>query len=571
MSLAGRLLLAISILTVAATAVLGFAVREAWRRTEEERFQAQFEAALLHVRSDVEDELHELPLLVGPLCEHDPVLDAALIDLRGGRLDSGRRLALSLRIPELARAMRLDELVLFTSGGEVLGAAGGGAAVGAREAALVRGAPDPDRARLRKDPAPAAIEAQCSREKGGTLLALRAARHLSSILTLAGRTQGLSVSLTEPERGGSIVRSMSIPALEGVPVFASRSRTPLLSSLRALDRTVIVLGAATLALALALAVLLSRGLARPIVELSDATRRIATGDPLPVRGRGGRELEELARSFNQAISDLVALRQRLATTERIAARREIARRVAHEIKNPLAPIQAAVETLRRLHARKDPEFDGYFEEATRTVLDEVRRIAHIVQEFTRFARLPAPSPAPMNLVATVADVVRLHSSEDTPVELRSEELKEIVADRDQIVQVVTNLVQNAVEAVTGLPSGRVEVEVGLDGPEMARVVVRDSGPGIPESVRAHLFEPYFTTKPSGTGLGLAIAERIVFEHGGTLVHRDVAGPGGPGPSPRGTEFVVTLPVAGPALLSSPPPEPPSDPTGKSPEDPTSPR
>src|SRR6185369_3233751 len=114
---------------------------------------------------------------------------------------------------------------------------------------------------------------------------------------------------------------------------------------------------------------------------------------------GGRELEELAAAFNQTIADLVQLRKRLATTERIAARREIGRRVAHEIKNPLAPIRAAVETLRRLRARDDPAFDDYFDEATRTVLSEVFRITNIVTEFTRFARLPAPAPAPFDAEA----------------------------------------------------------------------------------------------------------------------------------------------------------------------------
>src|SRR3954454_18853824 len=97
------------------------------------------------------------------------------------------------------------------------------------------------------------------------------------------------------------------------------------------------------------------------------------------------------------MDELTAMRKRLAVTERIAARREIARQVAHEIKNPLAPIRAAVETLRRLRARNDPAFDGYFDEATRTVLDEVFRITRIVSEFTEFARLPPPRPGPVDV------------------------------------------------------------------------------------------------------------------------------------------------------------------------------
>src|SRR5207248_9015248 len=139
--------------------------------------------------------------------------------------------------------------------------------------------------------------------------------------------------------------------------------------------------------------------AEPIVSLAEQARRVVIGDPVPIEGRGGRELEQLAQSFNRTIADLAALRKRLAATERIAARREIARQVAHEIKNPLAPIRAAVETLRRLRARSDPAFDDYFDEATRTVLDEVYRITKIVSEFTEFARLPAPQPAAVKLDA----------------------------------------------------------------------------------------------------------------------------------------------------------------------------
>src|SRR6185369_3983859 len=157
---------------------------------------------------------------------------------------------------------------------------------------------------------------------------------------------------------------------------------------------------------------------------------------------GGRELEELAAAFNQTIADLVALRKRLAATERIAARREIARRVAHEIKNPLAPIRAAVETLRRLRARNDPAFDEYFDEATRTVLDEVHRISNIVTEFTRFARLPAPNPQDVDVEEMVRHVVQLHKADDGKGRVSYEMARRpltIRADRDQLVQVLTNL------------------------------------------------------------------------------------------------------------------------------------
>jgi len=248
---------------------------------------------------------------------------------------------------------------------------------------------------------------------------------------------------------------------------------------------------------------------------------------------------EFANAFNRAIADLVRLRKRLAVTERIAARREIARRVAHEIKNPLAPIRAAIETLRRLRARQDPAFDEYFGEATRTVLDEVRRISNIVSEFTRFARLPPPAPAPMDLVEAARSVVKLHESQSAPVELTGDARVELVADKDQMVQVLTNLVQNALDAVKTTPDGRVRVDVKRDG-DRARLTVSDNGPGFDPEVAARLFEPYLTTKAEGTGLGLAIVERIVVEHGGDIgLERAVS---------RGATLAISLPLEGPTLL-----------------------
>jgi two-component system, NtrC family, nitrogen regulation sensor histidine kinase NtrY len=247
---------------------------------------------------------------------------------------------------------------------------------------------------------------------------------------------------------------------------------------------------------------------------------------------------------------LTALRKRLAATERIAARREIARRVAHEIKNPLAPIRAAVETLRRLRARQDAAFDEYFDEATRTVLDEVQRITRIVSEFTEFARLPAPNPAPLDVVDTLRAQTTLHGSGGTRIAFTSTPCPPLNADRDQLVQLFTNLLQNALYAAEsrkrddGVPA-QVEVEVQPADGDKVRIVVRDNGPGLSPEMRARLFEPYATNKPGGTGLGLAIAQRIVIEHGGEIAYSE--SPGG------GATFTVELPVSGPSFLQEAPP------------------
>ncbi len=549
-TLAQRLLVAIGLLTIVTTAALALGVREAWRQTEEEQFQAQFEQTAQRLRLELRVQTEQLPALVTPLCRHDPAVDGALVDLAAGRLDPGRRLALSLRVPELMRAFDFDELLLVTGKGEILGAGHQEGLVGKIDPVL--GArlrtEQTQRASVRLDEGARALVAHCRAERGRTKVGLIAARHLDPLLAeVAGGT--VQLSLNRPASNAStMVQTIELSELGGLPVYAAQSRKPLHRALQRLDSTIFVLGTATFALALALAWLFSRGLARPIAKLSRQAREVVRGDPQPVQGRGGRELRELAESFNQAIADLVALRKRLATTERIAARREIARRVAHEIKNPLAPIRAAIETLRRLRLREDPRFDEYFDEASQTVLSEVERITTIVNEFTRFARLPPPSPAPHDLVAAVKQVVGLHDSDGTQVELIAHAHPTVTADRDQIVQVVTNLVQNAVDACESSETPKVTVEVKLEE-DHVMVSVRDNGPGVAREMEDRLFEPYATTKDKGTGLGLAIVHRIVVEHGGEITHRR--------PEAGGAEFLVRLPVGGPTLLPEAPAPPSS--------------
>ena len=261
--------------------------------------------------------------------------------------------------------------------------------------------------------------------------------------------------------------------------------------------------------------------------------------------RGAGEIGELALSFNAMLEDLAATRRRLAATSRVAAWREVARRVAHEVKNPLAPIRAAVETLRRLRARNDPAFDEYFDEATRTVLDEVHRISNIVTEFTRFARLPPPRPQDVDTVELTRQVARLHETATRArIRVKVERVPPLVrADRDQIVQVMTNLKQNTLDAVADMEDrGEVTVTIGTDGPSHVTLTVSDNGPGIAPTIASRLFEPYATTKATGTGLGLAIAQRIAIEHIGDLSF--VASSAG-----NGAAFRVVLSVEGPTPVS----------------------
>ncbi|HVY45854.1 MAG TPA: ATP-binding protein [Minicystis sp.] len=560
MTLAARLLLAFGVVAILATALVGVSLRSQARELIERDFATRIDAAASGVEQELAYEADALRGLLAPLCEHDTFVDRALLDLERakgdvGALDTDRLIAIRHFVPEEARARGLDELTLVTGDGSVLGAVDV-ARVGTKDprlaARLREAAPLPT---LRPGGGAPAIEIHCARTSNGVTLGLVGERRIARILDRVGRAYRLTLSVADPKApapasdGDFVVRRLDVQNVAGLSVVAKVSRAELRAALERLDRSILVTGGAALGIALVIAIVLARTLSRPLVALAHETREVMNGAPAKVRGRGGREVVELADAFNTTIDELAAMRKRLAATERIAARREVARQIAHEIKNPLAPIRAAVETLRRLHDRGDEAFEGYFEEATKTVLDEVHRIANIVTEFTRFNRLPAPNPEPMDLVQVARSVVKLHDAGPGGqgggrVELVAEPTPEVSADKDQIVQVLTNLVQNGLDAAAAVrPDPRVVVSVGPHGDGKVRVVVRDNGPGVSEAMLPRLFEPYATTKEKGTGLGLAIVHRIVFEHGGEIAYRTA--------TKGGAVFEVTLPVAGPPLLERP--------------------
>jgi nitrogen fixation/metabolism regulation signal transduction histidine kinase len=214
---------------------------------------------------------------------------------------------------------------------------------------------------------------------------------------------------------------------------------------------------------------------------------------------------------------LAESRERLRQTERLAAAEEVARRVAHEIKNPLSPIALTLEGLIRTRQTRPQEFDAAFESAARTIQEEIQRIRGILEDFSRFGRLPVPRPRPSDLNGVVSQVVTLYAESSAEVRIVADldpAMPPVSIDPDRMSEVINNLVSNALQALRGR-GGTITVTTRKEA-EGAEVRVSDTGPGLPEEVLRRLFEPYVSTTEGGTGLGMAIARRIVLDHGGLI-------------------------------------------------------
>jgi nitrogen fixation/metabolism regulation signal transduction histidine kinase len=302
--------------------------------------------------------------------------------------------------------------------------------------------------------------------------------------------------------------------------------------------------------------------------MSKVMDRISRGD-LGARAPrlGEDELGRLAADFNGMLDELDAARDRLGYLERIAAWQEMARRIAHEIKNPLTPIQLAVQQIREKDPGTDPRFTRLVRDSTEIVEDEIAGLRRMVTSFSQFARVPEVQLERIELRRVVEEFVRayghLTERDDDALEFAAAEAGvEVQGDRQLLKQVLVNLVENAVLSAKEAAVSPIRVRVSVDSAgARARILVDDNGPGIAAARRERVFEPYETTRAEGTGLGLAIVKKIVLDHGGSV--RAEASPLG------GARIVIELPRASaggeprrrtappmPAAPTSAPSEPP---------------
>jgi len=304
--------------------------------------------------------------------------------------------------------------------------------------------------------------------------------------------------------------------------------------------------------------LLARGVSSRIGELAAATKRVGAGDlstRVPVAGSD--EIGDLAHAFNRMLGEVETSRARIEYLQRIGAWQEMARRLAHEIKNPLTPIQLAVQEVHRRYAGEDRQYQKLLDTTREIVEDEVGTLRRLVGEFSNFARLPQAELAKADL----SDFLREQRDRISVVDDEGGELEpslergtvlprgveiefdlpdgstEAHLDKQMLRRALINLIRNAGQAIAGAgrDQGRVRVRVSRDG-EHWLLDVDDDGPGIAPELRESVFDPYVTTKTEGTGLGLAIVKKIVVEHGGSVSAE--SNPWG------GARMRVRLPVAG---------------------------
>jgi two-component system nitrogen regulation sensor histidine kinase NtrY len=237
---------------------------------------------------------------------------------------------------------------------------------------------------------------------------------------------------------------------------------------------------------------------------------------------------------------LVAVLEDLTEIEkaqRMAAWREVARRIAHEVKNPLTPIQLSAQRLKKRYGEKLSDEDAkVFLECTGMIITQVDELKRLVNEFSNFARMPAANPVPSNISEIIEESLKLYREAHKEISFvlnRSEKAPIFNLDREQIKRVMINLLDNAIEAMEG--HGEVVIDLDYDSVlKMVRIEVADSGPGIDSENKVRLFEPYFSTKKHGTGLGLAIVSTIITDHDGFIRVKDN--------QPKGTKFVIELPT-----------------------------
>src|SRR5881398_2931559 len=321
--------------------------------------------------------------------------------------------------------------------------------------------------------------------------------------------------------------------------FVGSSRRELVQLTQEILKTSAAVAAAALFVGLLVSFWISARITKPVEELAEGAREVAGGrwdTRIDVRGRD--EVGELAKAFNHMTQTLAAQKERLVQTERVAAWRELARRLAHELRNPLFPMQITIENLQKARQLDAKQFLEVFHESTATLKAELANLNTIIGRFSDFSKMPAPQFVRVNVNEALRNAVRLFEPQFnevgkptiTPELFLTEPLPDIDADPDLLHRAFQNLVLNALDA---MPAGGTLTLRTSEKAGAVRIEVADTGKGLTPEECSRLFTPYYTTKSQGTGLGLAIVQSVVSDHHGTISVTSDEG--------RGTAFRIDLP------------------------------
>jgi two-component system nitrogen regulation sensor histidine kinase NtrY len=322
-------------------------------------------------------------------------------------------------------------------------------------------------------------------------------------------------------------------------LLIGNSRRTYVELKRHIRSAALAVGGGGIVLAILLSSWAAARVTRPVEQLAHAAQEVAAGNwNVRVDVFGADELGQLADSFNRMTTELLGQKERLVQAERVAAWRELARRLAHDLKNPLFPLQLTMENLVRAREQSPGQFDEVFRESSKTLLAEIANLKAIVGRFSEFSRMPQPKFQPVHLNDLIRGVAQLFQAQlegpgraKISCELQLDPLlKPVAADGEMLHRAISNLVLNAIDAMPqgGTLTLRTRYESGK-----ALIEVADTGPGLTPKEHEQIFTPYYTNKPQGTGLGLAIVQSVVSDHGGTI--RVQSEPG------RGSRFVIELP------------------------------
>ncbi len=324
-------------------------------------------------------------------------------------------------------------------------------------------------------------------------------------------------------------------------LLIENSRAELLSLKRYIQETAAAVGGAGVLLGLLLSFWVASRVTRPLRDLASSVQEVAAGKwGTRATVSSSDEVGQLARDFNDMTQQLVEQRDRMIQAERVAAWRELARRLAHELKNPLFPLQITIENLQRSREAAPEQFDEVFRESTSTLLAELGHLKTIIGRFSDFAKMPAPELEPVDVNQIAREVMQLFEAQlqapgQPAVETRlqlAEESGEVPADPDQLRRALRNLVLNAFDAMP--QGGTLTIRTSRQDGKVA-VEVSDTGQGLTPEECDRLFTPYYTTKQHGTGLGLAIVQSVVSDHKGTITVQSKPG--------EGTTFRIELKAA----------------------------